>query len=302
MHNLERNFRKIYQITKSAFSDLSIKDGNFYSYSNKPKCSDLEIIALAISAEAIGIDSENYLYGKLKSDQPKFFSTFPDRTNYNRRKRKLRPFIDQLSTNLISKINPTITTCLIDSMPLPVCRKARAKRLKILKDEKDLEPQFGYSAIDRNYFFGYKLHCLSHENGTIQNFSITQANVSDAKMLNEMAIGYISDCTLLGDKGYVNRENQLKLFVNENITLVTPFRKNQVFESDWSPIHRKKRKRIETIFSQFCDQFVIKRNYAKTFSGYYARITTKICAFTCLQFINFNSNRPLNQIKHALAF
>jgi len=30
-------------------------------------------------------------------------------------------------------------------------------------------------------------------------------------------------------------------------------------------IFKKKKKRIETLFSQLCSQFMIRRNYAKTF-------------------------------------
>jgi len=37
-------------------------------------------------------------------------------------------------------------------------------------------------------------------------------------------------------------------------------------------IFRKSRKRIETLFSQLCDQFMMRRNYAKTFQGFKTRI------------------------------
>jgi hypothetical protein len=55
-------------------------DGNYYYYPRKPKLSDCEVIALSILGETIGIDSENYLFGKLKSDYLKDFSNLIDRT------------------------------------------------------------------------------------------------------------------------------------------------------------------------------------------------------------------------------
>ncbi len=72
---------------------------------------------------------------------------------------------------------------------------------------------------------------------------------------------------------------------------------------------RKSRKRIETLFSQLCDQFMtclparqVRRNYAKSFAGFRTRIVSKISALTILQYLNkFFNNRPLNHIKHALA-
>ena len=73
MHNLKTNFDKILDITKSFFHDSLNADGNFYFYPNIPKMSDSEVIALSILGETIGIDSENYLFGKLKSDHHEDF-------------------------------------------------------------------------------------------------------------------------------------------------------------------------------------------------------------------------------------
>ena len=51
-------------------------------------------------------------------------------------------------------------------------------------------------------------------------------------------------------------------------------------------IFRKKRKRIETLFSQLCYQFMIRRNYAKSFEGFKTRVLSKITALTVIQYIN----------------
>jgi hypothetical protein len=71
--------------------------------------------------------------------------------------------------------------------------------------------------------------------------------------------------------------------------------------SSWNRGDAKTRKIIETVFSQLEDQFLMKRNYAKSFLGYHTRMTSKIAAHTMLQYLNFLANRPLNRIKHALA-
>lgn len=62
-------------------------------------------------------------------------------------------------------------------------------------------------------------------------------------------------------------------------------------------LFRKTRKRIETLFSQLCDQFVIRRNYAKSFDGYKTRILSKITAVTVIQMINKLLNRNINNLK-----
>ena len=74
-------------------------------------------------------------------------------------------------------------------------------------------------------------------------------------------------------------------------------------QKDWKPTFApfaKARKRVETLFSQMVDQFMLCRNYAKQQVGLFARIISKISALTILQYINFINNKPLGQIKHAL--
>ena len=57
---------------------------------------------------------------------------------------------------------------------------------------------------------------------------------------------------------------------------------------------------IETLFSQLCDQHMLKRNYAKTKTGIAIRLLCKITSVTMLQYINYLNNKPLNHLKYAL--
>jgi len=106
------------------------------------------------------------------------------------------------------------------------------------------------------------------------------------------------DCVLLGDRGYLSQSIQLDLFQTGNIKLETPKRTNQ---KDYKPqpyIFRKSRKKIETLFSQLCDQFRIRNNYAKTFEGFKTRILAKITALKLMQHNKFIFDRPINKIKN----
>ena len=80
-----------------------------------------------------------------------------------------------------------------------------------------------------------------------------------------------------------------------------PYRYNQ---KDWKPFHKpfaKARKRLETNFSQFTDQFNIMRNYAKDYQGFFTRIISKVSAFNVSQYINKINHKPIGRIKYALA-
>jgi len=108
----------------------------------------------------------------------------------------------------------------------------------------------------------------------------------------------IKNCTLLGEIGYLSSEQQLNLFESCEIKLEVPMRKNQHNYRQQPYVFRKSRKRIETFFSQLCDQFMIQRNYAKSFEGYKTRILSKITAATVAQYINkFIFDRNINNIK-----
>jgi|GEM_PF-1735342 len=105
MHNLKTNFDKIFDIAKSFFCDSLNGDDNFFFYPRKPKMSDCEIITLSIVGESIGIDSENYLFGKLKSDHSHDFPHLIDRSNFNRRRRRLGDYIVRLNKQVADLMN-----------------------------------------------------------------------------------------------------------------------------------------------------------------------------------------------------
>lgn len=302
MHNLQDNFNKILGIIQETLNNQLNTSNNFRFYPNLPTVSDSEIIAMSITMEALGIRSESALYSFMKSESPALFQRFPDRRNFNKRRRKLKDKIDESSFQLAKEISTGTDCYIVDSMPLPICRTVRAPSLKVMKEEQDFQPTYGYQPIDRMRYYGFKLHLLSTERGSIFNYLITPANIHDIKMIDDLTKEFVSNCSVLGDKGYFSKPIQLSLFEESNINLHTPPKKSTGRISEWSVNMNIKRKSIETIFSQLEDQFLIKRNYAKSFLGFHTRIISKIAAHTFLQFLNLMAGRPLNQIKYALLF
>jgi hypothetical protein len=301
MHNFKTNFTKFFDITKQVFSSKIDSNFNFQPYKRLPKLSDCEILALVLTAETIGIDSENYLFGKLKSDYKLDFPSLIDRSNFNRRRKRLGHHIKELNQCLASKLNEGEAVYLVDSIPVPVCQLAREKRSKICKQIFETAPDKGYSAVQKNYFYGYKLHLITSQKGVFQSMDMTKASVHDIHYLKDVKYSGLSNCTLIGDKGYLSNTQQIDLFTYSQIKLETPKRNNQKGKEQFEPIFKRSRKRIETFFSQLCDQFMLKRNYAKSATGVFIRILSKITAATTLQFINFTNHKPINHLKYALA-
>jgi len=302
MHNLSSNFYLFLDITKSVFKSSIRADGNFKFYPRQPKMPDCQIIALSITAESIGIDSENYLFGKLKKDYMADFPNLIDRCNFNRRRKQLAPYLQQLNKILADRMNEAENAFIVDSIPVPVCKIAREKSSKICRENFETAPDKGYSAVNKAWYFGYKLHLVTSVRGVFHSMDLSKASVHDIHYLNDIKRSGLNNCILIGDKGYLSKTWQSDLFHSTKVELKTPMRSNQQNKERFEPIFRRFRKRIETLFAQLCDQFMLKRNYAKSLNGLSLRILTKLTAVTCLQFINIENNKPLNHLKYALAF
>ncbi|SDX02947.1 Transposase DDE domain-containing protein [Aequorivita viscosa] len=288
MNNLSANYERILEVLRKISKDQLLPYQR-----REPKLCDLELISLSLTAEFMGIDSENDLFRKL----PAMISSKIERSVYNRRRRRLANELDKIRLKLASHFNEFEDYFVVDSMPLEVCKLSRSYRSKICKEATYAYPDRGYCASQGSSYYGYKLHAVCSVNGVFQSMDLSPASVHDVKYLKDIQT-QISDCILIGDKGYLSAEIQLNLFDSYNIKLSTPMRSNQKEYKKQPYVFRKKRKRIETLFSQLCDQFMIRRNYAKTFRGFKTRIISKIAALTTVQYINkFIFGRNINNIK-----
>lgn len=80
MNSLSANYERILEVLRKLSNETLL------SYQRRvPRMKDLEVISLALTAEYMGIDSENNLFRQL----PIFLSNKIERSVYNRRKRKL---------------------------------------------------------------------------------------------------------------------------------------------------------------------------------------------------------------------
>ncbi len=302
MHNLTENFNKIFVIVKENLKNHLDSHGNIKRKGPKPKFSDAEVIALNLTAECLMIDSENYLF-KLLNNYIQFFPNLIDRSNFNRRKKNLFNYIDIMRKYLVQSLCEGEDTFVIDSMPIPICKFSRAKRLKVCKEAYETIPDYGFCAAQNMTYFGYKLHGITSVNGVITDFDLSKASLADIHFLNDVREKY-AGCLILGDKAYLSNPMQTELFEEHALLLKTPKRINQKDYIKQPSVFRKVRKRIETFFSQLFDQFKIDRNYAKSFTGFATRILSKITGYTLLQFLNkFELKNEINdlcKVKHVL--
>ncbi|GAB1345378.1 IS982 family transposase [Cloacibacterium normanense] len=288
MNNLIQNYKIILkELTKISGHIKTTKQIRL------PKMSDLELVALNITAEYMSINSELQLFRCISGT---VLDGKIERSVYNKRKRKLLPYIEKIRETLSGKFADFTDVFIVDSTPIEICKISRANRSAICTTD-EIKPSFGYCATQKSRYFGYKLHAVCDKNGIFHSFDFSPANLHDINYLNDIKENF-QNCLLIGDRGYISKEIQMDLFNYSRINLSVPMRKNQHDFVEFSRMKSKIRKRIETNISQLCGQFTININFAKTFQGLATRIVSKITSFTMIQYLNFFVfKRSLNKLK-----
>lgn len=299
MHNFIAKFGMILDIIKKFAGNRVNEFGNVPRRGAVPKFSDLEVVALSITAEAFGFDSENFLFKRLVEEKGESLPNLVTRRQYSQRRKLTMRLGEEIRRDIAAAMDGGEDVFCIDSKPVKVCQNARGNRCAMGRGDWENAPAWGYCASQRAHYYGYKLHAVCGTSGVIHSYDMTAADVHDIHYLKDIRWEY-HDCMMLGDKGYLSAEIQKNLFEVANIELEVPYRLNQ---KGWRPpawAYRRFRKRIETVFSQLNDQFMMIRNYAKQPAGLFTRTAAKVASLTVLQYVNFINHREIGQVKYAL--
>lgn len=124
MNNLRANYERILEVLREISTERQLP-----MQRRRAAMSDLEVISLGLTAEYMGIDSENDLFRKL----PPCLHSKIERTVYNRRKRRLMPYQNAIRLELAESFNESEDVFIVDSMPLEVCKIARSPAKKYVK-------------------------------------------------------------------------------------------------------------------------------------------------------------------------
>ena len=171
---------------KDILGDEYPVSGNFLRPGPKPKFTDVEVIALSLTAECMGIDSECYLFGKLSSTYSGSFPNMISRRQYNDRRKHLFQWQEKVRRKGAHMLNSLIEVYAIDSMPLEICKLARMNRNKMGQDNEYNAPDKGFCSSQNKWFFGYKLHCVCSPSGVVQSIELTKASTHDIHYLKDV--------------------------------------------------------------------------------------------------------------------
>jgi hypothetical protein len=87
---------------------------------------------------------------------------------------------------------------IIDSLPIPVCKRVRARRCQTIQGR----AYCGYCAAKREKFFGWRLHLVCTPQGLPVAFTLLPGGFHDRTPLHELTVELPAGAWVYGDKGY----------------------------------------------------------------------------------------------------
>ncbi|MED4269599.1 IS982 family transposase [Geobacillus stearothermophilus] len=238
------------------------------------KQEDAVVIAIHLLGKLLGFTSEQawhrFVTGNLFTN-----GSFLERSRYNRRCRALGFAIKWIAG--VSKTRPTSCYAVVDSLPLPLCHTARMHRVKRFQEIADI----GYCASKQQWYYGLKLHLQVTDQGLPMGYVVTEASCHD-RIATESVMTQIPHPYNFGDKGFISRELQKRLYEEYQMALWTPSRKNQKHCSSeaWEKWIQQKRKVIETVFSVLVDQYRITGIRANSMIGFEVALDGILLAYS----------------------
>ena len=193
----------------------------------------------------------------------------------NRRLHALRDWLG-LALETLGALHATGEAFLIDSMPVPGCKRARARRCQKVRGQAFC----GYCAAKREQFFGWRLHLICTTAGVPVAFDLLPGGLHDLTPIHELAYGLPVEATVYGDKGYNAAADEATILADSGVRLV-PIRKANMAPNDWADklALRAFRKRIEALFSQL-EAMGVQRLRARTNPGLQLKLHAALLAAT----------------------
>ena len=126
MSNIIKIYLRFLEVISSLNCELEFKS----DVGRKQKMSDLEVVELSLTAEFMSIDGENFLFKQINAIE---IPNLIERSKFNKRKRKLFFFSEEIRTKLASYFLEVEDYFIVNSMPLEICKFSRHNRIKICK-------------------------------------------------------------------------------------------------------------------------------------------------------------------------
>lgn len=238
-----------------------------------PVLADSEVLTIEAVGEFLGLDTdqERHIYFRRH-----FGHLFPGlwrvhRTTFLRQAANVWAVKHALWQHLVAATRHDADLTLIDSLPVPVCRFARAYRCRSFAGLAN----FGHDALAHQTYYGLRLHLGITWPGGIIAATLAPANAADCAVAPQLLAGLTG--WALGDGAYGSPALRADLAA-DGLALLAPPRGAQA--APWPRWLVHTRRRIETVLSQLTERYHAKRTRARDVWHLMARWLRKLVSHT----------------------
>jgi hypothetical protein len=249
------------------------------------KITDQELIALAVAQAVIGAPSDRQFLGTIARLLPGWFSHLPDQTQFNRRLRRLTPWMTTVQLMVAEWIAEgeirLVDGTLIGCANYPGC----AGRSHFAG-----HAGYGYCPSKSQFIWGMRLVLIADLKGVPVGYDLVGPKTGQER-----------DCALelagahpgswFADKGFWGREYDASMQL-VGVTLVTPDRHRPGQRAPTEIAKARIRLVIESVFATLKRQMRLETHLAKTLGGLVARIAQRLLALTLAIYLNILTGRP----------
>ncbi len=260
-------------ITSYVIIDDTMRSLNHRSH-QLAKVSDAEVLTVAVVAAKYFHNNHERALWVLT--QLGYLSQRLSTSRFNRRLHAVADWL-RLTLETLGELFAQGAAFIIDSMPLPVCRRARARRNRKVRGR----DYCGYCAAKKEKFFGWRLHLVCTPEGLPVSFAIVAGGYHDLTPLHELTFGLPAGACVFGDKGYNSAPDEATIF-DETGVRVLPIRRKNMAQHEWADEFDLKqyRKGIETVNSQL-EKMGTQHLHARTNIGFKVKVHASLFALTC---------------------
>ncbi len=240
----------------------------------RPILADSEVLTAEIVGEFLGLDTDRGLHAHFRRHFGHLFPRLREvhRTTFVRQAANLWGVKQALWQHLAAATRHDPALALVDSLPVPACRFARAHRCRSLRGF----AAFGYDALAHQTFYGLRLHLRVSWPGVITAATLAPANEADRAVAPQLLAGLTG--WALGDKGCWSPSLRAELAPG-GLDLIAPRRGTGSGTSRW-PAWLVQTRRIETVLGQLTERFHAKRTRARDEWHLVARWSRELASHT----------------------
>jgi hypothetical protein len=202
-------------------------------------------------------------------------------SRFNRRLHALRDWLYGMVMSL-GELFTGGAVYLIDSMPLPVCKRVRARRCRKVRGR----DYCGYCAAKQEKCFGWRLHLVCTADGVPVTFELLPAAYHDLTAIHELTLTLPNGARVFGDKGFISAADAHSILAATGVRLIAAPRQNMAPLS-WADEYdlRRYRKQIETVYAQM-EKMGTQRLYSRTHPGFELKAWASIFALAFTNIIH----------------